>query len=187
LCSAVELNASHMDIKSQLKDWAMPVTQKLEPMTVGIIKYLDTCFIPIIEDLPHQVIHRDAHPMNMLFEEEEGEVTGLIDFDQVTYGIRIFDPCYCSTAILMQLFKEREQRDQWFQLYSELLMGYQSGIQLTEHEKNALFPVLLSIQFIFIAYFKDIDESVAKLNIDGLMWLYEHREQHIIQHNSARE
>jgi hypothetical protein len=44
MCSEVELNASHMNIKSQLKDWAMPATLDLEPKTVDIIKYLESNF-----------------------------------------------------------------------------------------------------------------------------------------------
>jgi Ser/Thr protein kinase RdoA (MazF antagonist) len=173
MCSEVELNASRMDIKSQLKDWAMPVTLELEPKVAHIIEYLETHFFPIIDSLPQQMIHRDAHPRNMLF--DDGLLSGFIDFDISTYGIRIFDPCYCSTAILMQDFNEQARRNQWFEIYSELIKGYQTGIQLTENEKNSLFPVLLSIQLIFIAYFKDIDVLISMLNVDGLLWLYDHR------------
>ena len=179
LCSEVELNASRMDIASQLTNWAMPATLELEPRTVEIIEYVETNFIPITDALPQQLIHRDAHPNNMLF--HKGRLSGFIDFDLTTYGIRIFDLCYCSTAILMQDFNDQGKRAQWLDLFSELMRGYQSGIQLTEQEKNALFPVLLSIQLIFIAYFRDIDVSISKINVDGLLWLYDHREYFVFE------
>lgn len=113
--------------------------------------------------------------MNMLF--EDGELTGFIDFDISTHGIRIFDPCYCSTAMLMQDFKEQAWREQWFGLFSALIQGYRSGTELTEQEQYALFPVLLAIEFIFTAYFKEINEPVARLNLDALMWLFDQRDR----------
>jgi Ser/Thr protein kinase RdoA (MazF antagonist) len=65
------------------------------------------------------MIHRDAHPSNMLF--DGGELTGFLDFEMVTRGLRVFDVCYCGSALLAGGFDEVEKRKQWPELFHSLL------------------------------------------------------------------
>ena len=65
--------------------------------SVFIEGYKNT-FGKCINELPTQLIHRDLNPSNMLF--DGGEFKGFIDFDLTEVNIRIFDVCYCATAIL---------------------------------------------------------------------------------------
>jgi prepilin-type processing-associated H-X9-DG protein len=53
----------------------------------------------INRELPIQLIHRDAHPANMLF--LDGRISGWLDFELIVRGPRLFDLCYCATSILM--------------------------------------------------------------------------------------
>lgn len=48
--------------------------------------------------LPRQLIHRDVHFGNFLF--DHGEFSGYIDFDLSQKNIRIFDICYFLTGLL---------------------------------------------------------------------------------------
>jgi Ser/Thr protein kinase RdoA (MazF antagonist) len=45
---------------------------------------LEEDLLPHYAALPHQLIHRDAHPAHMLF--EDGTLTGWIDFDLATWA-----------------------------------------------------------------------------------------------------
>ena len=49
-------------------------------------------FLPLYSTLPRQLIHRDLHLGNLLF--EEGTFAGFIDFDISQTNVRLFDVCY---------------------------------------------------------------------------------------------
>jgi len=56
--------------------------------------------------LPAHLIHRDIHPANMLM--ADGQVSGYLDFDLACVGIRLFDPCYCLTSMLVGGFGQEQ-------------------------------------------------------------------------------
>lgn len=72
----------------------------------SIIKDIDLNFNKLYKNLPKQLIHRDIHPLNMIF--LNNKLKGFIDFEIATHGIRIFDPCYCATSILISRFREKK-------------------------------------------------------------------------------
>lgn len=171
------LKISEMNLQKQLTDWAIPLTlefSKDEARVQTMIELFYNEFFPLLHQLPYQTIHRDAHPKNMLFHHDQ--LSGFIDFDLLTQGIRIFDLCYCSTAILMEDFTNVRSRENWFCVLKELVRGYQSYIALSADEVHSVFPVLLSIQFIFVAYFNKSHPELASLNLEGLYWIFEHRQ-----------
>jgi Ser/Thr protein kinase RdoA (MazF antagonist) len=67
-----------------------------------------------VATLPQTVIHRDPHPGNMLF--EDGYLSGVLDFDLMMRGPRIFDPCYCATSMLLAQFLDERHREYWLDL-----------------------------------------------------------------------
>ncbi len=126
----------------------------------------------IIDKLPAQIIHRDINPSNMIF--DKGEFKGFIDFDLTEVNIKIFDICYCATAILSECFNNCEiDKSKWLEIFSNLVNGYESITPLSEYEKQALPYVIYSIQIICIAYFSQFDKfnSLAQINIDMLKWI----------------
>ncbi len=67
--------------------------------------YLET-FGRLYPDLPRHIIHRDPNPSNIIM--RDGKITGFIDFELSERNIRIFDPCYASTAILSESFDKND-------------------------------------------------------------------------------
>ena len=126
--------------------------------------------------LPKQLIHRDIHPSNMIF--YRNKLKGFIDFEIPTYGIRIFDPCYCSTSILTSKFKSKKARKKWLNLLLSIFKGYKSQNRLKRVEINAIFYVLLSIQLLFMACMVRINKiKTAKFNQNILKWIYDNKNQ----------
>lgn len=126
----------------------------------------------VIDKLPAQIIHRDINPSNMIF--DEGEFRGFIDFDLTEVNIRIFDICYCATAILSECFSNQSiDKNIWFEILDKIVSGYESINHLTADEKQAMPYVVFSIQIICIAYFNEYDkyEYLTKTNIDMLKWI----------------
>lgn len=111
------------------------------------------------EALPQQLIHRDVHFGNFLFD-EAGNFSGYIDFDLTQRNIRIFDLAY----FLMGLLSEKENgldKESWLKILDSLLAGYQSEIPLCDAEKQALVPVMESIELLFAAYFLSTDDRIC--------------------------
>lgn len=174
-CDESRLFVRPMELERQLREWAIPRSLDLdEDQMSGVQEYMVAQFFPMIEELPGQIIHRDAHPYNMLF--NDGVLSGFIDFDISTIGPRIFDLCYCSTALLMNDFAKLKETGLWFNLLKELIKGYETNIPLMEIERKAIFPMLLAIQLIFTAYFNDQQADLARMNLEGLLWLFAHQD-----------
>lgn len=129
-------------------------------------------FSALFDKLPMQIIHRDINPSNMIF--DEGEFKGFIDFDLTEVNIRIFDICYCATAILSECFNNADiDKSKWLEILGNLVKGYESITPLSKYEKQALPYVIYSIQIICIAYFSQYDKfnNLTKINIDMLKWI----------------
>lgn len=164
----------NMDFNKLLREWAIPESLKLDNRVLIINDFMRIHFFPIIEQLPEQMIHRDAHPYNFLF--DGSRLSGFLDFDIASIGPRIFDPLYCSTAILMNQFDHWKSNMAWFELLKEIIKGYEQNIPLTAVERKALFPMLLSIQLIFAAYFMKYNVEISKANLEAAFWLLAHQD-----------
>lgn len=129
-------------------------------------------FSAVFDKLPMQIIHRDINPSNMIF--DKGEFKGFIDFDLTEVNIRIFDICYCATAILSECFNNSDiDKNKWLEIFDNLVNGYERITPLSEYEKQALLDVIYSIQIICIEYFNQYDkfDNLTKTNIDMLKWI----------------
>lgn len=129
--------------------------------------------------LPEQIIHRDPNPSNIVI--LDGVLAGFLDFDLSQRSIRLFDPCYTATALLMEIFDsgEYEKLDRWVEVWQNILRGYDAVIHMTPEEKAAVPYVVLSIQLICVGYFSGIEklEPLAKTNIQMTQWLIAHRDE----------
>ncbi len=115
----------------------------------------------IYNDLPKQIIHRDVHLGNFLF--DKGAFSGYIDFDLSQRNIRIFDLCYFLLGILMNEDSNKVEVQKWYQIIRQVISGYNSMLSLSNTEKNAISCVMKNIELLFIAYFLSIgDEKLAK-------------------------
>jgi len=109
--------------------------------------------------LPKQMIHRDVHFGNFLF--DEGKFSGYIDFDLSQRNIRIFDVCYFLLGILTEEENKMSQKE-WLQVVRDTVDGYGEVASITPEEKEAIPYVMRSIEILFVAYFlNEGDEKCA--------------------------
>lgn len=130
-------------------------------------------FGKLIDKLPTQPIHRDINPSNMIFTGKEFK--GFVDFDLTEVSVRIFDICYCATAILSECFNNQINFEVWQEILDNLIKGYNRIDNLSEYEIEAIPYVIYSIEIICIAYFSKYDkfEKLTERNISMLKWLTE--------------
>ncbi len=133
----------------------------------------------IYGDLPVQLIHRDVHFGNFLFDGET--FSGYIDFDLSQRNIRIFDLCYFLLGLLSEEEKLSVTRKQWFSLVSAVFQGYESLLPLTAQEKAAVPCVMACIELLFAAYFESVHDTVCAENVIGLYQFVTAQEQNILR------
>lgn len=196
-----EVNA-FQDVKNRALSKTKEVMQVPEKLCR---EYLEV-FGALQDKLPRQIIHRDLNPSNMirncgkkLTESEadpgladkgitkdkdgraEKESWGFLDFELSERNIRIYDPCYAATAIFSEWFLAGKDKDvaKWPEVYKNIIAGYDRVVGLTEEEKTALPYVILTNQFICVAWFADQGkyEEIFQANIKMTEWIFEHFEE----------
>lgn len=171
--------APGLDLVAQVRDWALPCirrhSEQLDCARVATAAAICISELePAAPGLPVQWIHRDIHPANMLFVQDE--LTGILDFEMAQRGPRVFDPCYCATSILIGGWKDPSNRSAWPGLLSAILAGYEEAILLSRVEKQALTAVLCAIELIFMAFSLEHGQfGPARCNQEVLLWLLANR------------
>ncbi len=103
------------------------------------------------DGLPVQLIHRDVHFGNFLF---EGECfSGYIDFDLSQKNIRIFDLCYFLLGLLCEEEALVVTEGKWFQVLLNVFQGYTAINPVQPQEIQAVPYVMKSIEILFAAWF----------------------------------
>lgn len=119
----------------------------------------------VYSELPKQLIHRDVHLGNFLFENDQ--FSGYIDFDLSQSNIRIFDICYFLLGLLLKEDNNRVNKERWFGIARYVVDGYASLMDLKEIERRSIPCVMKNIELLFVAYFLGIgDETSAKSSTD---------------------
>lgn len=130
----------------------------------------------IYPKLPRQLIHRDIHLNNMLF--ENMVLTGYIDFDLSQIDARIFDLCYMALGLLIDNIKDDDKTIKWFEILKNMVDGYNKNIPLTMEEKKAIPIIMMAIETLFVAYFTNENNKVcADGAAEMLIWLWENKEK----------
>ncbi|WP_297417961.1 phosphotransferase [Clostridium sp.] len=133
----------------------------------------------IYPKLPRQLIHRDIHLNNMMF--EENILTGYIDFDLSQIDARIFDLCYMVLSFLIDNINNNDKTKKWVDIVDNVVKGYSSIIQLTVDEKKAMPIMMIAIEVLFVAYFTNENNKVCA---DGasemLLWLWANKERIVL-------
>lgn len=161
----------------EVSSYAWPTVQgyssmKFHDRLQGLEQAISTQLVNPYEALPRQLIHRDFHPRNLVF--RDGQLGGILDFDRVRIGIRIFDLCYLSTAVLIDGFSDPKKREGWLSFVQDLIGGYGSVEPLQQTEGHAFLYIMYLIQLLFTAYHLDEgDTQLADLNMGILFWIYE--------------
>lgn len=111
----------------------------------------------IYDSLPVQLIHRDVHFGNFLF--DNGNFSGYIDFDLSQRNIRIFDLCYFTLGLLSEKEKRRITEDFWLEHVRKVFAGYEQTHPLSAAEKKAVPLVMQCIELLFAAYYESINDQ----------------------------
>jgi Ser/Thr protein kinase RdoA (MazF antagonist) len=126
--------------------------------------------------LPKQLIHRDFHFGNLLF--EDGDVSGYIDFDLSQINYRIFDIYYFALGLLIDGFSSKDKSAKWFKMLNNIVNGYESITTLTCEEKQAAVCVMECIELLFIAYFSQNGNHVLAENAANMFhWIRKNEKQ----------
>lgn len=130
----------------------------------------------IYPKLPRQLIHRDIHLNNMLFENKV--LTGYIDFDLSQIDVRIFDLCYMALGLLIDNINDDNKTTKWFEIVRNIVEGYSVNIPLTMEEKRAIPIVMMAIEVLFVAYFTSEDNKECAYGAaEMFIWLWENKEK----------
>ncbi|HBN86113.1 MAG TPA: hypothetical protein DDZ89_19985, partial [Clostridiales bacterium] len=160
------------DYMKELTDWITPeVEQKHINFLDGI---MDACFdfYEIYKALPRQLIHRDMHLGNLLF--NEGKFSGYLDFDISQINVRLLDICYLGASMLVGNYRNENRLRLWRELFSGVLTGYEQKSPLTENEKKAIPMMFVLIEVIFTVFFSKAGHAETAQNCaDMTNWLYE--------------
>lgn len=151
----------------EMKGWIKDAFVKNDWKYIEEDKFNET--VEILEKqydkLPVQLIHRDVHLGNFLF--DKGVFSGYIDFDLSQRNIRIFDLCYFMLGLLSEeLLTVTEE--QWFDILGHFFEGYEQECKLQEEEKQVVPHVMESIELLFAAWFMergDIKCAGSAMNI----------------------
>ena len=169
-----------MELVEHIDEWAIPRIRKgrttVDASAVEQIwRDARSELEPIYVELPQQLIHRDAHSSNMLF--SAGQLTGLLDFELVRRGPRIFDLCYCASSILVDGFEDFKKRQKWPSLFRSLVRGYSEFCPLTTSERLAAYGVTVAIELIFTAFWMDRSNEDGAVQCQRLLyWLATNRD-----------
>ena len=152
--SKVDVVVNQANMLQTVREWAIPVLTLKMDLPESFIEEYESVFCEIYETLPQQVIHRDINPGNLILHEDSW---GILDFDLSERNIRVFDPCYAATAILSESFDvdNTEKRNQWIEIYKNIMYGYDEVVKLSENEWKAIPYVILTNQVIATAWFSE--------------------------------
>ena len=178
--NALELNDNNL--LETVLDWALPKTKIVMeqwacPLPEEFYEDYINNFSKIYHELPRQIIHRDPNPSNIIF--ENNEVNGFVDFEISEYNVRIFDPCYCATAILSEADNIDNRFENWNEILRGIIQGYDDICNITPIEKGAIPYIIYSIQMIFIAWLggKEEYKDLAIQNREMILWIWDNRDR----------
>ncbi len=138
-----------------------------------IYQDLESEFQLKVNNLPKQIIHRDAHLSNFIYGEKD--LLGVIDYELAEVNVRIFDLCYCATSVLNEVFHDKKLSTEWFPFVEKLVDSYHQKNPLSKLEYDAIWYVMLAIQSIFMAYFAQIPHLFDH-NQAMFLWLFDRKE-----------
>ncbi len=126
--------------------------------------------------LPKQLIHRDFHRGNALFTGEAA--SGLLDFDLVHEGPRLFDICYCASGVLSESFREAGYAEYWLTVLETIFRAYGRTAGLSTQERSLAWSMLITIELICMkSYLETQALDAARLNEGMLFWFEDHRSE----------
>ena len=122
--------------------------------------------------LPRQIIHRDFHGQNIIF--NNGRLAGYTDFDLNEKNARLYDLCYLCTGAFASCFDNLSKRKKWPSFARKVILGYRAIVEMNIDEEKSIKNMLYMIQLIMMKYFiKNNYEYIADVNIKMINYISE--------------
>ena len=168
--SDIESKTSCID-SNLLNDWHNRIKPSLGDVPEDMVQNVDIAFCGIFPNLPRQLIHRDVHCHNVLF--ENGHLTGWLDFDLSHRNVRIFDIAYLLSGLLVGNTDDPGKMEKWRSIYIDLLNGYDEINRLSDDERDALPIIMIMIEFLFVWYWEEQGNAEQRsVALELAKWLY---------------
>lgn len=112
-----------------------------DSLTLGVIAHFERVVAPALRELPHQVIHNDFHPGNVLVDPADPRfVVGVLDFGDVVHTARV---CDLGVALAYLLPTEGPA----MAAVQPFVDGYESVVPLLDAER-VLLPDLVAARLV---------------------------------------
>lgn len=160
----------------ELDGW---ISEEIKAKQINIRKeiiYKCFAFKPLYSTLPRQLIHRDIHLGNLMF--EKGKFMGYLDFDISQKNARILDICYLGASMLVGNYQHEDRFSLWCEIFDGVLEGYEEISLFTQSEKESIPIIFVLIELTFVAFFSQIGQSDSSQScVHMTNWLYDNMER----------
>ena len=154
-----------------IDDWCNQIKPSLNNVPEDIITAIDKELKETYPKLPRQLIHRDFHPRNVLFEGDH--ISGWLDFDLSHRNIRIFDIAYFLAGLIIGNIGDPVKINIWHEIRRNLIQGYNEINPLSDNEISAIPAIMIVIEFLFVWYWsKQNNSNERDIALDVAMWLW---------------
>ncbi|MCL2670972.1 MAG: phosphotransferase [Clostridiales bacterium] len=160
------------DFHEEFQSWIQPALKKSNiTFADGVIDSVQAFLQRDCKSLPRQLIHRDMHPGNLLF--ENGTLSGYLDFDLCQINARVFDIVYLGCSLLVENYQNKTRLSLWREIFVGILQGYSELLPLQEDELQALPALFIFDEVLFTAFFADLVQlETAKNCVEMTNWLH---------------
>ncbi|MDD4164451.1 MAG: phosphotransferase [Eubacteriales bacterium] len=166
-----KVEAYESDFSDELLSWIVPELEKHSvSFSDGVMDSIVTFLGRDYKALPRQLIHRDIHTSNLLY---ENGTFSFIDFDLSQRNVRIFDIVYLGCSQLVENYKDETRLKHWCEIFRGILHGYNELLPLSEEEINAIPFLFVFDEMLFTAfYLKTGQPEIAKSCEEMTNWLH---------------
>jgi len=128
----------------------------------------------ICPTLPCQLIHRDVHCQNVLFDGDR--LSGWLDFDLNHKNTRLFDIAYLLAYLIFGNQNNPEKVEAWQQICDEVMIAYNEVNPMTDIERNALPLMMTAVELLFVAFWScEGNEEQCQAALDLAQWLWQRK------------
>jgi Ser/Thr protein kinase RdoA (MazF antagonist) len=168
-----------IDLQKRILEEAVPVAlrhlaDEQRRVLESTLHELRAEMIQALAHLPAQLIIWDCHPGNVAV--DGFDVTGFVDCDHLSLAPRISDLAYFLVHLIKFNIGNAKKEGDWLANFQQVIVGYESVIQLTQQERAALTYAMLGVPLIFMEFFfwSGMPER-TKTEYDTFIWLVDRR------------
>ena len=167
-----QIDVRDTNFHDELISWIMPELDKEKIIFAdGVMDSSNTFFREDYKSLPRQLIHRDMHTSNLLFNNDI--LSGHLDFDLIQRNVRIFDLVYLGCSQLVENYQDVARSIVWREIFSGIINGYCESLPLSEDERRAIPALFLFDEVLFTAFYLKIRQpETAQSCIDMTNWMF---------------